>query len=87
MLEAFLGIDVGTGSARAGVFDATGRLLASAKQDIAIWRDAGHVVEQTSDRVPGRQSAEEEGVLRGRLDGPRSHGKIRESHLESGALR
>ncbi|UVC07442.1 FGGY-family carbohydrate kinase [Rhizobium sp. TH2] len=51
MSEHFLGIDVGTGSARAGVFDATGRMLASAKHDIAVWREAGDVVEQSSEDI------------------------------------
>ena len=44
----FVGVDVGTGSARAGVFDLKGRLLGSAKHDIRIWREAGGIAEQSS---------------------------------------
>ncbi len=51
MSEAFIGVDVGTGSARAGVFDGTGRLIASAKRAIAIWREPGKIVEQSSDDI------------------------------------
>jgi D-ribulokinase len=51
MSQAFIGIDVGTGSARAGVFDAQGRLLGSAKHPIRIWHDAGEVVEQSSEDI------------------------------------
>lgn len=51
MSQAFIGIDVGTGSARAGVFDARGRLLGSSKQAITIWHDAGEVVEQSSEDI------------------------------------
>ena len=51
MAEHFIGIDVGTGSARAGVFDATGKLLASAKAKIRIWREPGDIVEQSSDDI------------------------------------
>jgi len=48
MDEAFVGVDVGTGSARAGVFDGAGRLLATARRPIAMWREAGDIVEQSS---------------------------------------
>jgi D-ribulokinase len=48
-MAVFAGIDVGTGSARAGLFDATGQLLATAKHPIEIWREAGDIVEQSSE--------------------------------------
>jgi D-ribulokinase len=46
-----IGIDVGTGSARAGVFDLAGRMLGSAKADITMWRDEGSIVEQSSEQI------------------------------------
>ncbi len=44
----FIGVDVGTGSARAGVFDEEGQCLATGKRDIRIYRDHAHMVEQSS---------------------------------------
>ena len=48
MQQAYIGIDVGTTSTRAGVFDETGRLLGIARHPIRIWHEAGDVVEQSS---------------------------------------
>ena len=53
MGEAFIGVDVGTGSARAGIFAADGRLLASAQRAIAIWREPGEIVEHSSRDIWG----------------------------------
>ncbi|MBP1851529.1 FGGY-family carbohydrate kinase [Rhizobium halophytocola] len=46
-----IGVDVGTGSARAGVFDLSGVMLASAKRDITLYQEAGSIVEQSSDEI------------------------------------
>jgi D-ribulokinase len=51
MSEAYIGVDVGTLSARAGVFDSAGRLIASARRPIAIWREPGEIVEQSSEDI------------------------------------
>ena len=47
----FAGVDVGTGSVRAGIFDGDGRQLAVAKRDIQVWKEQGDVVEQSSDDI------------------------------------
>jgi len=51
MQQHFIGIDVGSGSARAGIFDADGTMLASAKANIRTWREAGDIVEQSSEDI------------------------------------
>lgn len=51
MAGHFIGIDVGTGSARAGIFDKQGRMLATAKRDIALYRDGPDIAEQSSANI------------------------------------
>ncbi len=48
MTDAVLGVDVGTGSARAGVFDLTGRSLGQATHPIRTWRPRADFVQQSS---------------------------------------
>jgi D-ribulokinase len=50
-MRAFIGVDVGTASARAGVFDLAGTLLATARQQIVLWHAPGDVVEQSSEDI------------------------------------
>ena len=50
-MQAFIGVDVGTTSTRAGIFDSHGRLLAAARHPIQSWNEAGDVVEQSSDDI------------------------------------
>jgi D-ribulokinase len=46
-----VGVDVGTGSARAGIFDLAGRMLATAKRDITLFHASGSIVEQSSGEI------------------------------------
>lgn len=46
-----VGVDVGTGSARAGIFDSAGRMMASAKHDITVFHESGAIVEQSSTQI------------------------------------
>ncbi len=46
-----LGIDVGTGSVRAGLFELQGELQAVAKQDIQLFSEGSDIFEQSSDEI------------------------------------
>ena len=51
MASYFIGVDVGTGSARAGVFDLNGRMVGQASQAIDLYRPKADFVEQSSDNI------------------------------------
>jgi FGGY-family pentulose kinase len=64
----YLGIDVGTGSTRAGIVTSGGELLGSASEPILMWRPAPDFVEQSSNDIwravciAARRAIEEAGV-------------------------
>jgi FGGY-family pentulose kinase len=74
-MHYYLGIDVGTGSARAGIFDERGRMMASAAQLIRMWKPLPDHVEQSGDdiwqacgratRVALRQAGLRSGAVKG----------------------
>ncbi|MDQ2804485.1 MAG: FGGY-family carbohydrate kinase [Pseudomonadota bacterium] len=51
MRAGVIGVDVGTGSARAGVFDLDGRRLGYGSQAVRIWRPRPDYVEQSSEDI------------------------------------
>ena len=68
MASYVIGVDVGTGSARAGVFDTEGRMLATARRTIDMHREDGGIAEQSSAQIwqavceTVRQSVAEAGI-------------------------
>ena len=68
MASYVIGVDVGTGSARAGVFDTEGRILATARRTIDMHREDGGIAEQSSAQIwqavceTVRQSVAEAGI-------------------------
>ncbi len=51
MAQYILGIDIGTGSARAGLFDTSGTMLASAAEPIRMWNPQPEHYEQSSEDI------------------------------------
>ncbi|WP_428686707.1 FGGY-family carbohydrate kinase [Roseibium sp.] len=51
MSKYLIGIDVGTGSARAGLFDEKGTLIAAAKRDISLFNRGPNLYEQSSEDI------------------------------------
>ncbi|SMB54199.1 FGGY-family pentulose kinase [Serratia proteamaculans] len=51
MASYFIGVDVGTGSARAGVFDLNGHMVGQASRTIDLYRPKADFVEQSSDNI------------------------------------
>ena len=49
--EFVIGVDVGTGSVRAGIFTLKGKMIAFAQRDITVWRPATDFVEQSSENI------------------------------------
>ncbi|WBU60491.1 FGGY-family carbohydrate kinase [Paracoccus albus] len=59
-----VGVDVGTGSARAGVFDTQGYLQGTARHDIQMYRESGNIVEQSSDDIWTAVASAVQGAVR-----------------------
>ena len=52
--QFFIGVDVGTGSVRAGVFDGLGKMHGAAVRPLQIWKPAADFVEQSSEDIWNR---------------------------------
>ena len=68
MQEIVVGVDVGTGSARAGAFTLDGTMLGQAVQPIRMWRPAPDHVQQSSEDIWAAVCAAVRGALAGIAD-------------------
>lgn len=50
-IKTIIGVDVGSGSVRAGIFNLEGELLAHATRAITLFHEPGHIVEQSSREI------------------------------------
>ncbi len=50
-MDYYIGIDVGTGSARVGIFNQAGNLIADNKKNIHMWKLQANFVEQSSEDI------------------------------------
>ncbi len=67
--RCYIGIDVGTGSARAGVFDASGKMLGQSSHPIKMWKPQADFVEQSSDDIwSGCAAAVRQAVMEADID-------------------
>ena len=64
MRQAYIGVDVGTTSARAGVFDEVGALLGAHRHPLRLWHEPGDIVEQSSADIWSACAASVCGALR-----------------------
>ncbi len=70
--EYVIGVDVGTGSVRAGIFDLSGKMAAVSTKDVRIWRPQEFFVEQSSDDIWSAASEAVRDALRLRRIDPAS---------------
>src|SRR5258708_39076195 len=71
----YLGVDVGTGSVRAGIFDSVGRRVGAASHPIEIFRPEEDFVEQSSDDIWRAAGIAVKGALaEAKLRGPEIRG-------------
>ncbi|MFI5252728.1 MAG: FGGY-family carbohydrate kinase [Bacteroidota bacterium] len=59
-----IGVDVGTGSVRTGIFNVHGKLFARAVQEIGIWQPEEHFVEQSSEDIWSAVSKTIRGIIK-----------------------